>query len=154
MDVNGDDKLSFNETALSKDTFNKIDLNGDSVITIDEIKNITAQLEDQLSALVILTSAATDISHVVTLSSEVHLIASTVVVTTTSQPVISASQAIWFTSSDLVLSPSSSSVVMSSSLVATTQSLLMKTSPSVTIDFTEIDKELGDELAEAADALG
>ena len=121
MDV---DKLRLNETGLQKIMFDKIDKNHDSTLTVDEVKDLMANLEEKLNAL------ETN-SHMVTLSSGVQLVSTMTAVETTSQPVVSSQV-------DISLSTTviSSSADISSSPVAA-QSTLLKASPSSIGDLIE-----------------
>ena len=150
MDVDNDGKISFNESRMNKTTFNKIATDGHSYITVEDIKKIKARLEDELNALL---EMSTTNSHIVTLSSEVQSVTMVILVTTSSQPVISSSQAVRISSSYLPSSSSSSSlVVISSSPIAA----LLKASPSSTPgnDLDEPDADLEEKLAEAFGELG
>ena len=125
MDFDGDGKLSFNESRLNKTTFNKIA--SDGYITVEDIKRVKAQLEEDMLEI------STTNSHIVTSSSEVQSVTMVILVTTTSQPVISSPQAVGISSPDLP--PSSSLVVTSSSSTA----VALKASPSSTPD-DDLDK--------------
>ena len=132
MDVDNDDKLRFNETGFKKPTFDNIDTDGNSVITVDEIKTLKAKFEEKLNALE--TSTNVDSSHAVTLSSGVPTMT---VVVTTPQPLVSSPVAI--SSSTTVIS---STTDISSSPVAV-KSLVLNVSPSSTS--SDLD-ELGNDL--------
>ena len=124
MDVDRDGKISFNETKLNKTIFNKISTD-DSYITVDDIKKIKAQLEEELNTMLEMSTAAN--SHIVTSSSEIHSVATVVIVTTSSQPVISSPQAV--TISSTKLGPSLLSVISSSSPAP---AISLRASPSST----------------------
>ena len=126
MDV---DKLRLNETGLQKSMFDKIDKNRDSALTVDEVKDLIANLEEKLNALE--TSASIDSSHMVTVSSGVQLVSTMTIMETTSQPIVSSAV-------DISLSTTviSSSADISSSPVAA-QSTLLKASPSSIGDLIE-----------------
>ena len=121
MDVNHDGKLRFNETELQKSMFDKIDANHDSALTVNEIKDLIAHLQEKLNALE--TSADMDSSHTVTLSSGVQ--STVTIVEPTSQLIVSSPVAISSSSADI----SSSSI----------QSTLLKASPSSELDDLIID---------------
>lgn len=135
--MNKDDRLSINETKFAKVTFDKIDTNGDSYITVDELKNEITHLEDKLNALKMPVSTNVDDSYSVGLSSRVHFM------TTTSQPVISST----VVATSPVIVASSTAVIASSSA----QSTLTKASPSSSTS-SELDEIMND-LAEATKDL-
>ena len=136
MDVDNDDKLRFNETGFEKPTFDNIDTDGNSVLTVDEIKKLKAKFEEKLNALE--TSTNTDSLHAVTLSSGVPTIT---VMVTTPQPLISSPVAI--SSSTTVISSSSADI--SSSPVAVKSSVL-NVSPSNTSNNLDDIDDLGKDL--------
>lgn len=149
MDVNHDNKLRINETSFSKDLFNKIDIDSNSFITIDEVENIKTRLEEELNAL--RTALSTEN---MTLSSAVdssHPITTVVVMTTTSQPVTSLFHPVGITSSVMTSSSaviSSSPTIISSSLVSIS-SLPVEVKPSPSSELgvmQDLSKDLEDEL--------
>ena len=126
MDVDNDGKISFNETKLNKATFNKISTDH-SYITIDDIKKLKAQLEEELLLNTLLEMSTAANSHIITSSKEIQSVAMVITVATSSQPVISSPQAITISSPELA--PSLLSVISSSSPAAVVS---LRASPSST----------------------
>ena len=133
MDENKDYQLRLNETNISKQMFDKIDKNGDTFITEDEIKELKTELEERLNGLEISTS--TDGSFVETVSTGVQLVSATVMAETTSKPHVF--------SSPMVISSSSSStaITTSSSPMVVVKTSSLAASPSSTSSEGEEKKE-------------
>ena len=120
--------MSINETKFSKNTFNKIDKNHDSIITIDEVKSKKAELENELNTLLETSNG----SHPEASSSGAELIATVISMLKSTITVVD-------------VSVTSSSALSSSLVMLQTSSSLVKLSPtSVLNEFDDMFNELAD----------